>query len=117
MTSHVLEFDAREGGSFQVSLTYERETGTGKTTSNTDRYHGSFLKLRENEQVVEVVEFDTLDAALRGKMMITTTLVDAGTGTDVFVAYEGLPIGVSAADNEIGTRMALAKLAALVEAK
>lgn len=27
----------------------------------------------------------------------------------------GLPSGVSAADNEIGTRMALARLAALVE--
>jgi hypothetical protein len=63
-----------------------------------------------------VVEFETTDPALRGQMTITTTLLDADGGTDVFVAYEGLPHGVSAADNETGTRMALSKLAAFVEA-
>jgi hypothetical protein len=47
---------------------------------------------------------------------LETGLVDAGGGTDVLVAYEGLPPGLPAADNETGTRMALAKLAALVEA-
>ena len=50
-------------------------------------------------------------------MTITTTLTDAPGGTDILVAYEGLPPGVSPADNEAGTRMALAKLAKLVEAK
>jgi len=49
-------------------------------------------------------------------MAITTTLVDADGGTDVLMTYDGLPRGVSIADNETGTRMALAKLAALVEA-
>ena len=37
-------------------------------------------------------------------------------GTDVLVEFKGLPRGVSTADNEIGTRMALAKLAEFVEA-
>jgi hypothetical protein len=50
-------------------------------------------------------------------MTITTTLVDAAGGTDVVVVYDGLPRGVSAADNETGTRVALAKLAALIEAR
>jgi hypothetical protein len=31
--------------------------------------------------------------------------------------HEGIPRGVSAADNELGTRMALGNLAALVEAR
>ena len=74
------------------------------------------MKLVPNERVVEVVEFETTDPAPRGEMTITTTLVDADGGTNVLVAYEGLPRGVPAADNETGTRMALAKLAALVEA-
>ena len=116
MTSYVHEFDAREGGSFRISLTYDAQAGTGKTTAHTDTYHGSFVKLLMNKQVVEVVEFETTNPALRGEMTITTTLVDADGGTDVLVVYEGLPRGVSTADNETGTRMALAKLAALVEA-
>ena len=68
-----------------------------------------------NEQVVEVVEFETADPALCGEITITTTLVDAGGGTDVLLVYEGPP-GVPTVDNETGTRMVFAKLASLVEA-
>ncbi len=115
MTSHVHAFDAREGGSFRISLTYDEPIGTGKTTAHTDTYHGRFVKLVPNEQVVEVVEFETTDPALRGEMMITTTLADADGGTDVIAVHDGLPHGLSPADNEIGWREALAKLAAFVE--
>jgi hypothetical protein len=59
--------------------------------------------------------FETTDSALRGEFTITTTLVDADSGTDVHVLSEGLPPGLPTADNETGTRMALAKRAALVE--
>ena len=51
-------------------------------------------------------------------MTMTTTLVDAdGGGTEVVIAHDGLPEGVSVTDNEAGTRMALAALADLVENK
>jgi uncharacterized protein YndB with AHSA1/START domain len=116
MTSHVHEFDAREGGSFRISLTYDAPTGTGKTTESTDTYHGSFVKLVPNEQVVEVMEFETADAAMRGEMMVTFTLTDADGGTDVLAVHDNLPLGLSPADNETGWRMSLDKLAALVEA-
>jgi uncharacterized protein YndB with AHSA1/START domain len=116
MTSHVHTFDAREGGSFRISLTYDEPTGTGKTTAHTDTYHGRFVKLVPNEQVVEVVEFETTDPALRGEMTITITLADADGGTEVRAVHDGLPRGLSTADNEVGWREALAKLAALVEA-
>ncbi len=49
MTSHVHAFDPREGGSFCISLTYDAPTGTGKTTAQTDTYHGRFVKLVTNE--------------------------------------------------------------------
>jgi uncharacterized protein YndB with AHSA1/START domain len=107
---------SREGGSFRISLTYDEPAGTGKTTAHTDTYHGRFVKLVTNEQVVEVVEFETTDPALRGEMTITITLGDADGGTDVLAVHDGLPRGVPAADNEAGWREALAKLAALVEA-
>src|SRR5216684_4412067 len=83
MTCHVHAFDAREGGVFRVSLTYDEPTGAGKTTARTDTYHGYFAKLVPNELVVEVVEFETVDPAMRGEMTITYTLVDAGGGTDI----------------------------------
>jgi uncharacterized protein YndB with AHSA1/START domain len=115
MTSHVHAFDAREGGTFRISLSYDAPTGTGKTTAQTDTYHGRFVKLVTNEQVVEVVEFETTDPALRGEMTITITLVDADGGTDLLAVHDGLPPGVPAADNEAGWRSSLGKLAALVE--
>lgn len=116
MTSHVHEFDAHVGGSFRISLTYDAPTGTGKTTAHTDMYHGHFVKLVPNEQVVEVMEFETANPAMHGEMMVTFTLTDADSGTDVLGVHDNLPPGVSPADNETGWRMALDKLAALVEA-
>jgi hypothetical protein len=73
------------------------------------------VELVPNEQVVEILEFETADPKLRGEMTITTTLADANGGTDVVLTHEGIPSGVSTADNETGTRMALARLATLVE--
>jgi len=116
MSSHVHTFDAREGGSFRISLTYDAPTGTGKTTAHTDTYHGRFVKVVTNERIVEVVEFETADPALLGEMTITISLADADGGTDVLAVHDGLPRGLSTADNEAGWRSSLAKLATLVEA-
>jgi uncharacterized protein YndB with AHSA1/START domain len=115
MSSEVHRFEAREGGAFRISLTYDRPTGTGKTSAQTDTYHGRFVRLVPGEQVVEVVEFETSDPALVGEMRITIDLADADGGTDVVALHEGLPQGLSPADNELGWRMSLVKLAALVE--
>ncbi|HEY8620329.1 MAG TPA: SRPBCC domain-containing protein [Dermatophilaceae bacterium] len=115
MSSHVHEFDAREGGAFRISLTYDAPSQAGKSASHTDTYHGHFVKLVPNEQVVEVFEFETANPALRGTMTMTTTLTGADGGTDVVVVHEGIPDSVPAADNEMGTRMALANLAKFVE--
>jgi uncharacterized protein YndB with AHSA1/START domain len=117
MSSHVHAFDPREGGSFRISLTYDAPTGTGKTTAHTDTYHGRFVELVPDERVIEVVEFETADPAMRGEMTIKITLTDADGGTDVLGVHEDLPPGVPAADNEAGWRSSLAKLAALVEAE
>jgi uncharacterized protein YndB with AHSA1/START domain len=117
MTCQVHEFDAREGGSLRISLSYDAPSGTGKTSARTDTYRGRFVKLVPNEQVVEVDEFETTDPAMQGEMTITITLTDAAGGTTVHGVHDGLPSGVSIADNELGWRLALEKLAALVEAR
>jgi uncharacterized protein YndB with AHSA1/START domain len=117
MSSRIHAFDAREGGAFRISLTYDAPTGTGKTTAQTDTFHGRFIKLVSNQQVVEAVEFETADPAMGGQMTITITLADANGGTDLLAVHDNLPPGLSPADNETGWRMSLAKLASLVEAE
>jgi uncharacterized protein YndB with AHSA1/START domain len=113
MTSHVHAFDPCEGGVFRILLTYDAATGTGKTTAHTDTYHGRFVKLVPNEQVVELVEFETDDPALQGEMTITFTLTDAEGGTEVYAVHDQLPPGLSPTDNETGWQLSLAKLASL----
>jgi uncharacterized protein YndB with AHSA1/START domain len=116
MTSEVHSFDAREGGAFRISLTYDAPTGTGKTSSKTDTHHGRFVKLVPHELVVQTSEFETADPALRGEMTITFTLQAAAAGgTDIVAVHENVPPGVPPADNELGWRLSLNKLAALLE--
>jgi uncharacterized protein YndB with AHSA1/START domain len=117
MSAVVHEFDARIGGTFRISLTYESPDRQGKTAGATDTYHGRFVELAPNERVVEELEFETSDAALGGVMRVITTLAGTDGGTDVVMLHDGLPAGVSQQDNELGTRMALDKLAALVESR
>lgn len=115
MRSEVHAFEAREGGSFRITLTYDEPTGTGKTTPHADTFHGRFVALVPDRRVVEVVAFETDDPSMRGEMTITFDLVPAGDGTDVVGVHENLPPGLSPADNEIGWAMSLRKLAAYVE--
>jgi uncharacterized protein YndB with AHSA1/START domain len=116
MTSEVHAFDPREDGSFRISLTYDAPSSAGKTTAHTDTYHGRFVRLVPDEEVLQVVEFETADPSLRGEMTIRFRLTDAHDGTQVEAVHDRLPPGLSPADNEVGWRMSLGKLAALVEA-
>jgi uncharacterized protein YndB with AHSA1/START domain len=116
MTSEVHTFEAREGGRFRISLTYDAPTGTGKTTAHTDTHHGRFVRLVPGERVVQAVEFETDEPAMQGEMLITYILADAPDGgTDLHATHEHLPPGVSPEDNATGWRMSLGKLARLVE--
>jgi uncharacterized protein YndB with AHSA1/START domain len=119
MSAQVHEFDACEGGRFRISLTYDDPTRGGKSAGSTDTYAGRFERLVPDEQVVEVIEFEADDPGLRTPMTMTTTLRDvpgtAGGATEVELHHDGVPAQVPAADNETGTRMALAHLAAYVE--
>ena len=115
MTSEIHHFDAREGGEFRISLTYEAATSAGKTTSQTDTFHGRFLRLVPDCEVVQVVEFETDDPAMEGEMRISYSLADRDGGSELTAVHENLPTGLSPADNELGWTISLAKLARLVE--
>ncbi|PYR35176.1 MAG: hypothetical protein DMF90_14590, partial [Acidobacteria bacterium] len=117
MTGVVHAFDAREGGQFRVTLTYDEPTGMGKTTAHSDTYHGRFVRLQRDQLVIETMEFESANPAMCGQMTVTFTLTDTSGGTEVVAVHDNLPQGISPSDNETGWRMALDKLAALVEAE
>lgn len=117
MTSEVHSWDPHEGGTFRISLTYELPTTAGKSSAQTDSFHGRFVRLVPDTEVVQTVAFETDDPAMQGEMTITYTLTDGagGTGTHLVGLHENLPPGLPPADNELGWTMSLANLAALVE--
>ena len=116
MTGQMHGFDPRVGGGYRMSLTYQDPAGApGKTSDNTDSFEGRFVELVPNTRIVEVVTFESADPQFAGEMTITTTLTDAGSGTEITMAFENMPSGVRPEDNDEGTRQSLRKLAALVE--
>jgi uncharacterized protein YndB with AHSA1/START domain len=115
MTSQVHSFDAREGGEFRISLTYDAPTTEGKTTAQTDTFHGRFIRLVPDAEVVQAIEFESDDPAMQGEMTISYALADSGEGTELSASHENLPPGVSPADNELGWSMSMDKLTRLVE--
>lgn len=117
MTSHIHGFEGREGGTFRISLTYDDPENAGKTGSHTDTFHGRFLKVVPDAEVVQVVEFETDDPALQGEMTITYLLQDRDGDTEVTGIHEHLPPGLSVADNELGWATSMDKLARLVEGR
>jgi uncharacterized protein YndB with AHSA1/START domain len=116
MKAQVHAFDAHEGGTYRMSLTYRdpRQSPGGKTSEDTDTFQGRFVELVPDEKIVEAVAFDTRDPGFAGEMKMTTLLADADGGTEVTMLCQDLPPGIRPEDNEEGTRQALHKLAALL---
>lgn len=117
MTSKVHAFDAREGGAFRISLTYDAPTDAGKTTAQTDTYHGRFVSLVPGERVVQALEFETDNPGMQGEMRVTINLRDVEGGTELVALHDHLPPALSPADNELGWRISLGKLKELVESR
>ncbi|WP_430331309.1 SRPBCC family protein [Rhodococcus sp. ACT016] len=115
MTAEVHEFDARVGGVFRISLTYDSPDRAGKSSAHTDTYHGHFAEIVPDERVVEVLEFETDDPVVRGEMRLSITLRDNDGGTELTAEHDGLPPGVAPDDNELGWTEALDRLARLVD--
>jgi uncharacterized protein YndB with AHSA1/START domain len=117
MTAQVHVFEAREGGTYRMSLTYRdpHQSPGGKTSEDTDTFQGRFVELVPDEKIVEAIEFESRDSGFAGEMKMTTRLSDTKDGTEVTILCKGLPSGIRPEDNETGTRQSLHKLAALLE--
>jgi uncharacterized protein YndB with AHSA1/START domain len=110
-------FDAREGGTFRMSLTYQdpKHSPGGKTSEDTDTFQGKFIELVPDEKIVEVIKFESRDPRFAGEMKITTSFTDTDEGTEITVLCQDIPAGIRLEDNEMGCKESLQKLAALIE--
>lgn len=124
MKGKIHAFEPRDGGKFSMSLTYlDRSNSSGdtkgrphgKTSEDTDTFEGRFVELRPNERIVWAVTFASDQADFADEMTITWSLADVVGGTEVTALCEGVPEGIRLEDNELGSRLSLQKLAALLE--
>ncbi|MEU4812540.1 SRPBCC domain-containing protein [Nocardia fluminea] len=116
ITAEVHRFEPKEGGSFSITLTYDQPTATGETRPpHRDACFGTFRTLVPDEQIIEVLEFVTETPDMTGAQTVTFTLTDADGGTYLDTLHEGVPVGLSAADNERTWHQSLTKLTALAE--
>ena len=118
MRAEIHRFEPRAGGEFRMSFIHADDSvGRGKTTAKADTFHGRFAELVPGERIVEVVEFESDDPAFAGEMTIRTILHPVPNGTEVTVAAENVPPGISAEDHRAGIASSLANLAAFAEAR
>jgi len=110
-------FDPRPGGAFRMTLVFETpgESGTRKSSSTSDIVDGEFLELVSDTLVRLRFTFRSEDPAFAGAMLMTWTLNPRGNGTEVTVAAEDVPSGISRQDHEVGMTSSLANLATYVE--
>lgn len=117
MTARVHQWDLRVGGGYVMSLFYPQSAGDGhgKTVEGEDRYTARFVEITPPSRVVLAILFDSADPSFAGEMVMDTTLGERPEGTEVTIAFRGLPSGIRPEDNDAGTRSSLAKLARYVE--
>jgi uncharacterized protein YndB with AHSA1/START domain len=116
MTAKVHWFEARVGGKFRITLTYDDPDSTaGKSADNHDTYKGRFVELVPNEKIVQTITFETKNPKFTGEMTISVQLRKAERGTNVEVVCDNMPPGIAPKDNEAGWKTSLKKLSKLVE--
>ena len=84
---------------------------SGKTSEKEDMVDVRFVALTPPHRIVEAVNFVTDDPAFAGEMTMTATFEEVLDGTKVTLAFEHLPPGLRAEDNERGAELSLGQLA------
>jgi uncharacterized protein YndB with AHSA1/START domain len=115
MTSTILHFDFREGGSYRMRLTYkDSKDGRGKSSDNADETEVRITKLIEGRRIEQAVKFESDDPEFSGVMRMTWTLDAAENGTLVTIRAEDVPPGIRPEDHELGMNSTLDNLAAFL---
>jgi uncharacterized protein YndB with AHSA1/START domain len=116
MSGRFDRFDARPGGSYQLTLTYLDASGApGKATADSDVVEARFVEVVPGVRVSQAIDFVSDDPAYAGTMTMTWAVAADGTGTRVEIRADDVPDGISAEDHAAGLASSLANLAAYVE--
>lgn len=105
-TGKVDHVDARVGGTFAMSF-------TNFTTGNGHSFGGEYLELVPHERIRHTDRFD--DPNLPGEMVVTITMKEVTTGTDLEIVQEGVPDVIPPEACYVGWQQSLSLLARLVE--
>ena len=113
MVGKIHAIDAQIGGGYRMSLFYpvNERAFRGKTSEKEDMVDVRFVALTPPHRIVEAVNFVTNDPAFEGEMTMTATFEAVSDGTKVTLAFENLPPGLRAEDNERGAELSLRQLA------
>lgn len=116
MEGRIDVFDAREGGTYRMTLTYtDSDHPIGKTSDNSDVAQGEFLELVPGKRIVQRIVFESEDPAFAGAMIMTWNLDEVPEGTEVTIVCENVPEGIRQEDHEEGMSSTLTNLAAFLE--
>jgi uncharacterized protein YndB with AHSA1/START domain len=107
-------FDARPGGGYRMTLTYDDETTPGKSDANNDVVEARFVSVDEPHRLVEEADFVSDDPDLAGTMTMTWSLELIDGGTLVVITATGVPDGVSSQDHATAFASTLSNLDAHV---
>jgi uncharacterized protein YndB with AHSA1/START domain len=112
MRGEIITFSFREGGGYRMRLSYEEpQHARGKTSEDADEVEVRFIKLLADQQIEQVVEFDSEQAEFAGSMNMTWNLAASGKGTQVTVHCTNVPSGIGQDDHEAGLTSTLDNLA------
>ena len=92
-------FDARPGGGYTLTLTYDDEATRGKSVENTDVVEVRFTAVDEPRQLVEEADFVSDDPDVAGTMIMSWSLEPVDRGTLVTITATDVPDGISSEDH------------------
>jgi uncharacterized protein YndB with AHSA1/START domain len=107
-------FDARPGGGYRMTLTYDDETTPGKSGENSDVVEVRFVNVEEPHRIVEEADFVSDDPDLAGTMTMTWSLEPVDGGTLVVITATDVPDGISSEDHATAFASTLSNLNAYV---
>lgn len=114
MTGRFSWFDARPGGGYRMTLSYDDEATRGKSDGNTDVVEVRFVDVDAPHRLVEQADFESDNVDLAGTMTMTWTLERVDEGTLVIITATDVPDGISNQDHATAFASTLGNLAEYV---